>query len=299
MPDSKYWKGQEMDNAFNENLRRIRKEKGITQEQLADAVGVSAQAVSKWEQSSYPDAQLLPAVADFLEVTIDELFGRNCEKVSIYESVVRHIRETPPKEQFSEAVKICRAFPVAMCGTPHYQPIPEDIVEGRGWHNYSQITFQEGFLQMRNNGDLQYFILMPEPECGYDEVLAYNEKMVRLFQVLAIPNALRAMYFLVGRDTSMFFRHETLTHELGISMENARQIISGLIELGFIWEATLNGGSSAEKIYQYISSCDFVSFMNFARLLLDPPNGFSYQSAQRSGKRYFIKDTYKKQGGQS
>ena len=69
-----------MENSFNSSLKRIRKEKGITQEQLADKVGVSPQAVSKWELSSYPDPQLLPAIADYLGVTIDELFGRAPEK---------------------------------------------------------------------------------------------------------------------------------------------------------------------------------------------------------------------------
>ena len=66
-----------MENSFNSSLKRIRKEKAITQEQLADKVGVSPQAVSKWELSSYPDPQLLPAIADYLGVTIDELFGRD------------------------------------------------------------------------------------------------------------------------------------------------------------------------------------------------------------------------------
>lgn len=47
-----------MANEFSESLKRIRKEKGVTQEQLADAVGVSAQAVSKWEQGSFPDAKI-------------------------------------------------------------------------------------------------------------------------------------------------------------------------------------------------------------------------------------------------
>lgn len=83
-----------MDNLFSINLRKIRKERGVTQEQLADAVGVSAQAVSKWEISSYPDAGLLPAIADFLNVTIDELYGRNHEKeISMNQKVLDYISD--------------------------------------------------------------------------------------------------------------------------------------------------------------------------------------------------------------
>lgn len=54
-----------MENSFNANLKKIRKEKGITQEQLAEHIGISPQAVSKWEMSSYPDPQLLPRIADY------------------------------------------------------------------------------------------------------------------------------------------------------------------------------------------------------------------------------------------
>ena len=68
-----------MENTFNDNLRRIRKEKKITQEQLAEFVGVSPQAVSKWEMNSFPDASLLPKIAEKLEVSIDELFGLKSE----------------------------------------------------------------------------------------------------------------------------------------------------------------------------------------------------------------------------
>ena len=69
-----------MENTFNDNLRRIRKEKKITQEQLAEFVGVSPQAVSKWEMNSFPDASLLPKIAEKLEVSIDELFGLKSEE---------------------------------------------------------------------------------------------------------------------------------------------------------------------------------------------------------------------------
>lgn len=53
-----------------------RKEKGITQEQLAEHIGVSKAAVSKWESGqSYPDILLLPELATFFNVSVDELLG--------------------------------------------------------------------------------------------------------------------------------------------------------------------------------------------------------------------------------
>ncbi|ENJ9655533.1 helix-turn-helix domain-containing protein [Clostridium botulinum] len=53
-----------------------RKEKGITQEQLADYIGVSKASVSKWESGlSYPDILLLPEIATYFNISVDELLG--------------------------------------------------------------------------------------------------------------------------------------------------------------------------------------------------------------------------------
>ena len=58
-------------------ILRRRKEKGLTQEALANKLGVSNQAVSKWEGDvCCPDLQLLPLLADTLELSLDKLFGR-------------------------------------------------------------------------------------------------------------------------------------------------------------------------------------------------------------------------------
>lgn len=58
-----------------ENLRQLRREKGVSQAGLADALDISVQAVSKWETgASCPDISLLPRIADYFEVSIDELF---------------------------------------------------------------------------------------------------------------------------------------------------------------------------------------------------------------------------------
>ncbi len=61
---------------LGKRIAMLRKEKGLTQEQLAEKVGVSAQAVSKWENDvSCPDITLLPLLADLFDVSVDELLG--------------------------------------------------------------------------------------------------------------------------------------------------------------------------------------------------------------------------------
>ena len=62
--------------AGSEAIAALRKEKGWTQEQLAEKLSVSAQAVSKWEGGkSCPDISLLPAIAKLFGVTVDALFS--------------------------------------------------------------------------------------------------------------------------------------------------------------------------------------------------------------------------------
>ena len=97
-----------------ENLRRLRRERGITQEELAGFVGVSAQAVSKWETGSgLPDLPLLPTLASFFDVSIDALMGmdeiKNAERREELRKQARAAYPGKPREAaalFSEILTI-------------------------------------------------------------------------------------------------------------------------------------------------------------------------------------------------
>lgn len=61
---------------FGENLKKLRKSKDLTQEALAEFLGMSFQAISKWERGdTYPDITMLPTIASFFGVTVDSLLG--------------------------------------------------------------------------------------------------------------------------------------------------------------------------------------------------------------------------------
>lgn len=66
-----------MNEIIGNNIMTLRKENGLTQEQLANALGISYQAVSKWETgNACPDISTLPLLADLFSVSVDQLIGR-------------------------------------------------------------------------------------------------------------------------------------------------------------------------------------------------------------------------------
>lgn len=63
---------------LGKNIYELRKAKGVTQEELAAELGVTAAAVSKWEKgNTLPDVMMVCAIADLFDITTDELLGRS------------------------------------------------------------------------------------------------------------------------------------------------------------------------------------------------------------------------------
>lgn len=100
---------------LSESIRALRRERNMTQEQLAEAMSVSAAAVSKWENGqSVPDIAVLTALADFFEVSLDALVGytaqpsRRAEAVELIGRLSRQKRYT---EAIAEAKEALRRYP--------------------------------------------------------------------------------------------------------------------------------------------------------------------------------------------
>lgn len=79
-----------MNETIGNRIQKIRKEKGLTQEELAEKLCVSAQAVSKWENdASCPDISLLPQLCRILGITTDELLSGKNDQVMLVPAAQR------------------------------------------------------------------------------------------------------------------------------------------------------------------------------------------------------------------
>ena len=94
---------------LHEQISFLRKQKGLTQEQLANALGVTNQSVSKWESGQCcPDIQLLPAIAELFEVSVDELLGCSSAKGlgDICINIKDYFSALPEKESFENTYRL-------------------------------------------------------------------------------------------------------------------------------------------------------------------------------------------------
>ena len=103
-----------MKTMLAENIRAFRKERSLTQEQLAEALGVTAGAVYKWEAKlSIPELELIVEMADFFDVSVDVLLGYEM-KDNRLEATVRRLREYRRQKDrtgLEEAEKALKKYP--------------------------------------------------------------------------------------------------------------------------------------------------------------------------------------------
>lgn len=101
---------------LSENIVRLRRQRGITQEELAEFVGVTKASVSKWEtRQSMPDILLLPQLASFFDVTVDSLLGYEPglgrEQIQkIYHELASDFVQRPFEEVMEKSRKLVKKY---------------------------------------------------------------------------------------------------------------------------------------------------------------------------------------------
>ena len=270
---------------IGKQIASLRKEKGIKQEELAKYVGVSTQAVSKWENGGVPDTELLPKIADFFSVSVDSLFGRNITDYSdLRSALIKKICDTPRDERFKLVFNYCWDMERAMM--PHGDSIEkcsiEDYEKGIGTdaQHYSSIMQNDGFTRMGIANRSQYFLIVPEPKSTND---AYFKEIdyPSFFRDLSDEDFWNACVYLNKRDFKKAFTSALFINKLGINAEKAGEILSKLKKYKMVYSTQVEMDDEIQTMYHFSPTPSFIALLIFAREIIDKPEIFAYYCGGR------------------
>ena len=266
-----------MANVLSERIAELRKARGLTQEQLGQLAGVSAQAVSKWEKGGAPDVELLPALADRLGVTIDALFGREGgEAGDIHQTAARWLHTIPKEQRYDQ---ICRLFWIFTQNMVDEVTMPdigyleqaaalwEDETSGIKQWAISRVWLDGGYMLSLHAEDLSFATVWPRPEKGYDAYFAPRDLYRKLFAVLSRPGRLELLEYLHSQKFRMYVP-ENLAKVLKLPLEEVRTILDELCELRIIRKEELQLEEKISNAYYQYNSVELVPFLYMARCMM-------------------------------
>lgn len=298
---------------FATTLQALRKKRGITQEQLAAHLGVSPQAVSKWENGSFPDGDLLPRLADYFEVSIDYLYGRAQEKVSVEQMVMDSIKAIPVNEKFEHYEhfeQIMRYLWAAQLGFWVENKTYYDRSEPEGDHVVaSSVTDNAGFTFFRLNKSLEFYMLMKEPKDGFASYFKVTDDLTNFFTFLGKKENLEILFYLLSLKNGECVSVATVSKRLGISEKiagAAMDFLSSGVNNGnqmLLNVCLLDEHDRREKIYavDLHTASTILIMLAGADAFLNPPGSFalSVGSSDRAWlereKLNFLKKDYSQQ----
>ncbi len=140
---------------IGEKIRELRRHQGCTQENLAAALGVTAQAVSRWESGgSYPDMEMIPPIANYFGISIDELFGYENGHNQKIDSIIRtiesyHLQYRSDDEWVDECLAILREGLAEFPQNERLLILLADTLSEAGWRRHNDWLYydSDGYMQ--------------------------------------------------------------------------------------------------------------------------------------------------------
>ena len=207
---------------IGEQIKKYRIEKGITQEQLGNLIGVTTQAVSRWERGGTPDAEVIPAISDVLGVSTDALFGR--EQQSFALSLARQLSSMAQEKAFQYAFSICWAIEIGLVGDVSAiddflnkyidYSMPEEIKNN---NYYAKIIFDSGIANARLAPDFKHFFLLSETDSSSPVKLSDTEKLRKVFSVFADKKLLSIIIYIYSKP-NMPIASSLISKQTGIEL---------------------------------------------------------------------------------
>ncbi len=257
---------------LSENIKKFRLRKKLTQEELANMLGVSAQAVSKWETSeTYPDGSLLLPIANALDTSLDALFGN--DKIyndDMYERLRLMFEGLSNKEEIAKIYDLCWMAYCAMWNC-------DSVRDCSG--NSSVMNRDGGFVQISNRG-MRYFSVFKEPDDGWSKYIGDAELMRDVFERLGERDTMKAVLYLHTLEHGYYFDADVICEACSIEKENLGRVMDDLCQMHLVLKNEVNINGEIRDIYMTRPTYRIISLLLMAEELMYN-KGYSLQTDNR------------------
>lgn len=222
-------------SAIGENIKKYRNQKKFTQEYLGNLIGVTTQAVSKWERGGTPDAEILPQLADALDVSIDALYGREIQ--DIQSLLTKKLSAMASEEAFLCAFNYCWSFIVGLTGDDSFSENIVDTFTGHFNENneqdrdyFAKVLRDDGMTLVRMSNDFRYFFLMMRPhDKGILSYFESEEAIRQVFALFADKKILKIFYFLY-KNSNIPVTSQLISHGTGFELHEVERCMKMLCD---------------------------------------------------------------------
>lgn len=221
---------------INDRIAFLRKQKGITQEELAQKLNVTNQSVSKWESGSCcPDLQLLPEIAAYFEVSIDELLGYKPADTfgDVFLKIKTLMEEAGREHCFDLAYKLAFVLAEGSFTKGYSAYAPWDTTKQRtnddnAFYNwgYSACSEPEGHALMRGNS-----IFISSNKRRYNITNSVINDVYNVLQPFTDKNVLRVfftIYELTIHDFNVYASKEEIAEKSRLSVGTVVNVVDKL-----------------------------------------------------------------------
>lgn len=259
---------------IGDQIKRYRMKKGMTQEELGDMVGVTTQAVSKWERGGSPDAELLPKIASALGITINMLYEQELMR-SLEDELIDEMVQRGHREGFERLFSLVWKAALGFSGLDSAKKgfvddgrAPGELREKNGYHYYARASFDDGMINAKMDTDFRYCFFMPEPEKGYAACFTDQKELSETFSVLAEEDVLKILFYMYTRINLPVSLSQIAAH-VGLDMKRTEALMEQLCRIHLACCTPIETENGAINTYTYYNETVVIPMLCSAKEVRD------------------------------
>jgi transcriptional regulator with XRE-family HTH domain len=267
---------------IGEKLSLLRNQKGVTQEAVADALGISNKTISKWETGlSVPETEYIPMLSDYFNVSTDEIFGRTTSKSSMEDIIAKeydglsHFESV--NKSFALAFEVIRQSLWKIGNNPSSEKVvPEHIISSNENMYRASVSNDIGYEMFINSPYTNLSVMLFQNECDFSWMDDDSQEFSNLFRLLGDIDGIKMVKLMYTQGFPSTFTADYIAKKADMEEEKAKALLEYSVNAKVCAKLEANLRDGKTDLYHCHHSGMVLAILNLAFELVCGQNNNEY-----------------------